>query len=326
MTTEENATNVIDKADGQQVSAEAEARLAEGMAAAFGDAGGSPPISDVEDATPSEEPEVKPTTTANDLPPTEANQTLDEMTADIPPQLWRAAMWAKQFHGASPQDLAEFWHKDPEIAEKQFTGYYESMNRVNQEMAALGRQQTNQQATTVPKPIPELKPLTADDVEENPEALLEQLNLAIQTVNQQQQFLAQQQEAAQQQKLAQVAQEVVGFFESEQMKPFADYYGENVSLDNPNVSRVLLEADQILAGAKAMGRDVSPVEALQAAHDMITAPMIKDRVRQEITSSLQKRAKGATFRPSHKSGQAANSEDARQQRLREGMMKAGLIS
>jgi hypothetical protein len=331
MTIKDDATNEPDVVKPISTDdAAKEARLSEGMAKAFGaddepmDVPGSSEAK-VEDAV--EPRQDEPETTLPDTPDTPAPDatTLDEMVADIPPQLWRAAMWAKQFHGASPQDLAEFWHKDPEIAEKQFTGYYQNMNRVNQQMAELGRQQANTRAAQPDQPMPELKPLTAEDVEENPEALLEQLNLAIHTVNQQQQVLSQQQSAAQQQQMIQTAQEVVNFFESDQMQPFRDYYGEKVSLDNPNVSRVMLEADAILAGANAQNRVMSPMEALQAAHDMITAPMIQDRVRQEIKSSLQKRAKGSTFRPSHKSGKAGNSEDARQQRLREGMAKAGLI-
>lgn len=329
MTTEDNATNAIDTIPEPttgpiQTDAVKEARLAEKMAAAFDDIGGYPPIPDaVEETTPAESPDIQSTTAVT---PQADSKTLDELTADIPPQLWRAAMWQRQFNGLAPQELAEFWHSNPEMAEKHFNGYYEAMNRANQQAAELGRQQVNQQAAVTPQPAPVLKPLTAEDIEEQPEALLEQLNLAIQTVNQQQQFLNQQQEQARIQYQMQVAQEVVDFFESPQMKPFADYYGDKVVLNNPNVSRVLLEADAIMAGAKQQGREMTPIDALQAAHDMITAPMIKDRVRQEIQGTLKKRAQGVTFRPSHKTGQAANSGDAKEQRLREKMLAAGLIS
>lgn len=328
MTTEQ-ATNTDTAVDTEAVAVveqEKTDRLQSKMAAAFDDG-------DTPKAAPAEPKEVAPvesspadTSVAAVSPAGEPK--LDELTKDIPPHLWRAAMWQRQYNGLTPVELAQFWQKDPVEAERHFHGYHEAMNRANAQMAEVGRQHRNEQIKSPPQKVPDLQMYDPEAVAEKFDWTTEQAQeflAPIQAVIQRLEMLdvnaqAQMQDM-QKRQMESTFKTIEGFFQAPSMNPFRDLYGDKLSLDNPNIVGVLEKADQLRAGAAAQGRQITELEALQAAHDLVTAPIVQDRVRQQIRNELKTRERGATFKPSHKSGHAVASSDAKQQRLAEGIQK-----
>ncbi len=90
------------------------------------------------------------------------------------------------------------------------------------------------------------------------------------------------------------------------MKPFEEYYGNTKSVDwsgltgdqYANRQAIVNRADEILSGAEFLGRDMTVREAVELAHIEVTAPLMQQIVRQDLVKKVQKKAKGATLRPS----------------------------
>ncbi len=76
-------------------------------------------------------------------------------------------------------------------------------------------------------------------------------------------------------------------------------------------------ADQIIAGHELQGKSISTAEGLQLAHMVITEPIREQVIREQISSSVKKRSKGVTLKPSGSqpkvpagtSGQGVKSEE-----------------
>jgi len=101
------------------------------------------------------------------------------------------------------------------------------------------------------------------------------------------------------------------------MKPYKDFYGTmgmgQIFQDlrpgqQKNRYEVLQTADQMIAGNAIQGIELSINHALLRAHLLVTEPIREKVIREEIKSSLTKRNKGLTLRPSagKKSAAAVN--------------------
>jgi len=96
------------------------------------------------------------------------------------------------------------------------------------------------------------------------------------------------------------------FLTSKDMKPFADTYGVEIKdLTEKQVdSRMELfeQADELVAGAAAHGKDISVAEALGRAHIILSKGTREDEIRQKIRESMERRTK--TTRGSHQQASA----------------------
>lgn len=278
------------------------------------------PLSDAGAKTPDENDQAS--DSAN------AKATLDSIVDTIPPHLWRAAMWQQQFSNLSATDLANFWKEDPARAEEHFSSYHESMNRFNANAAEAGRRHMADIATKNPVKVPDLVALDVERVAENlnisEEAaaiLTTPLNNALENVRALQAELKDQRTVNQQTQQTTLLETVSEFFQSKSMKDFSDFYGEQFDVENANVRKVLTQADAIRSGYEMQGQRIDPLAALQMAHDCISAPVVQDKIRQQLRQELTTRAAGATHKPSHTSGKSGTSEDAKSQKLQKGLSK-----
>ncbi len=325
MATKDGQSNVTEgTATPATPAAEADARLTEGMAAAFGSTPTPTPPAEVVSTPTVDEPDAETPQTVS----TKAEPTLDEMVGAIPTHLWRGAMHQSQYNQLQPKQLAEFWHKDPQAAEAIFQGYYEAMNQSNARAADAGRRLGNQAVVNPPAASPELQPYDpenwAADFQmpvELAQKAVAPLNAAMAQVMALRQEMDQQRQFVQRQQLNALANTVQEFFTSDSMKSFEDFYGKEFDFRHPNVMNVMQQAEYIRRGAREDGIDISAEESLRRAHDMVTAPFVSDRVRREITAKLKTRAAGVTQKPSHTSGQAVASTDAKDQRLQDGLAR-----
>lgn len=330
MTIEEKSNENAQAADATQVAeaAAADERLEANLAMAFDEESGvvTPTPAVVPDPDPTPDPNEAVKVPATEAVKAEAGQTLDEMAEGIPPHLLRGAMHQSQFNQLSPQQLMEFWHKDPVAAEPIFQGYYEAMNQSNAQAAEAGRQASNVAVTNPPATLPEMvgydiESLAADMQVpvEVAERFAAPVMAVLENAKAMQAELGVQRDTARKQQLAAIATTVQDFFTADSMKSFSDFYGKEFDFQNPNIINVMTQADAIQIGCRAQNIEITAEESLRRAHDMLTASFVGDRIRREIKDSLTQRAKGATLRPSHKSGQAVASEDAKDQRLTQGL-------
>lgn len=108
-----------------------------------------------------------------------------------------------------------------------------------------------------------------------------------------------------------LATEAQTFLISETMKPYEKVYGVEVkdlsANQFENRMQLFEEADTIVAGAKAHGKNISVSEALTRAHASITQETRDEGIRSEIRSSMKKRTK--TSRGSRQRSAPADKKD-----------------
>ena len=99
------------------------------------------------------------------------------------------------------------------------------------------------------------------------------------------------------------------FFTAEDMKPYKDFYGtidkkmgqifqDLSSGQQKNRMELLQEADRMVVGHAMQGTELPVGDALLRAHLLVTDSIREKVIREEIKSSLTKREKGLTLRPS----------------------------
>ncbi len=110
--------------------------------------------------------------------------------------------------------------------------------------------------------------------------------------------------ARQEESEAAVAQKVIdSFFASPDLAAFVNLYGSGstrtVANDHfQNRMKVMEQADQIRVGAFAQERNIDLSEAMELAHDSVSAPFQMQAIREEIKTKVQKRAKAVSLKPS----------------------------
>ena len=94
------------------------------------------------------------------------------------------------------------------------------------------------------------------------------------------------------------------FFTADTLKPYKDFYGEGKDVNkltmeqNKNRWAVLDRADEIVEGAISMGRPITPDEAMDMAHSLVSVDVQKQAMRAEFKATIQKRSKGLSLKPS----------------------------
>jgi hypothetical protein len=235
----------------------------------------------------------------------------------IPDNYFRAA----EHQGWTPERISKLYDADPEGTVEFLKKIYEDTNSLNGQFAELGRkkialEQAAVDANAKPQEIkPELD-LTKfkEQYEDDPAGAIFELMQSKQKP--QEQPVAQPAQTSQREEDIAVAQQLQTFFTGKDLEAYQDFYG-SPDKENPydwskttpgqaaNRQAVIVEADAIIAGYTLQGKQISNVEALDAAHLRISAPIAEQVVREKLVKQVKKRSKGITLRPSASQGVAA---------------------
>ncbi len=251
------------------------------------------------------------------------------------PQLSEAYCRAAIHRGWKDEEIKEFFVANPELATKTFANIYEDVNRSSREYAKFGQASIEAAAKLAEKPEPgeqttsEYK--SAVDIEklrkDNPgdpmvdliEAQDAQNKLMFEKLNTLEApapasadvrtgtSTATEQRAANQE-VALIQQQIDGFFNSEETKPYAEFYGV-VSKDaadwgkltpgeRANRWAVIDMMDQMIAGAESFGQVMEIDEAMRRAHLSVSEPLREKVIREGIMGKVEKRSHAMTLKPS----------------------------
>lgn len=272
-----------------------------------------------------------------DAPPEPDDKGKEDNKTDKKYELPDAYYRAAEHDGWKAEDIKGFFEADPERALVTFQNIYTSMNRASKEFANIGRvkaEQTRQQveSTTKVEDKVEIKDFVdveklRGEYEDNPlvDGVIKPLNDALKQISQEVRSLKQQKSSSAQDiefaKNDQIAAtrrtqavekettaaQVEQFFTADNMKSYKDFYGtigmgqifQDLSPGQQNNRYAVLQiADQMVVGNAMQGVKLSDNEALLRAHLLVTEPIREKVIREEIKSSVIKRNKGLTLRPS----------------------------
>ncbi len=241
----------------------------------------------------------------------------------IPENLYRAAEHSKW----KPEEIVDFWKANPEMAEKTFEKMRQDMVEVNKQFSENGRarkQVAQERADHPTETQTPAKPKSFVDVEK---ARVEFGDGAAELIGQMNQVLVQQadeiaeikstaasprtQEAANQDRSMAVATQIGNFFGHANMKAYDDFYGPSVDANGTpysdwdhltagqqaNRTAVMTEAADIQSGVAIRGTEITVGEAMTRAHMIATDGLKTETIRKEILTSVKKKAKGVTLRP-----------------------------
>lgn len=281
---------------------------------------------------PAEEPEPESDTTPEKDENVEGSKgTETPPEVEIPEGYVRAA----RRQGWSDEDIADEIEANPERARRLFANAYETTNKATRDFAAIGREKAEAARKAAKEKAeaeaPEVKDyITADELskiadgDEATAAALKSFNAALKARDveiaklrksspsiddmdfartDQMASTARARAAADEADLMRINQ----FFGAENMKPYNDFYGnlkdsQNMGDLTPNQRNhrveVLQVADQLIVGKRAQGIEIPTAEALEDAHLFVTEPIREKIITDGIRSSLTKRSKSKTLRPS----------------------------
>lgn len=228
--------------------------------------------------------------------------------------------------GWTDLDIQELTRANPQLAARTFAKLHNDANELARRYAEIGRQQTAQRGQ--PAPADQRSQRQSADAEQpaqpsamglNFDALVNKYgdDLVNDIVRPMQERLVQADEAiayVRQQKQEALSRTVDGFFGS-LGKSFEDFYGggkppHQISVDQlRSREKVCEEADAIFAGAAAQGRGLSVTEALEMAHNLVSAGFQQTAIRREMTSKVKGRERQITMRPTHRVSGAPDERD-----------------
>ncbi len=248
---------------------------------------------------------------------------------DVPPlsdAYYRAAI----HRGWKPEEIDEQYKANPELTVRTLGNIYEAVNRTSKEFASLGRA-AKEQATVAVKP--EEKPETKSefkgvDIEQlRKEYPNEPIVDLVQTMQEQNKVLfdeAQELKAARpapvtgqpsdaqvqalNQESAAIEQQIETFFRADELKGYEDFYGtvpKDVTVwdsltpgQKMNRWTVIEMMDQMIVGARTLGRELKIDETLNLAHLSVTEPIREKVIREGIKAEVTKRGNNLTLKPS----------------------------
>lgn len=279
-----------------------------------------------EDSEDSTSDETKDDTTAQESDQTDSKDGADNSTSeaetddgkiDIPDSYMRAAV----HHGLDEKTVGELVKKDPELAMKMLESCYLSVNNASREWSAIGRakieaERTQAQTTTeaVAEEDPATIALIASLKKEYPDDPLIDTVIAgmkskvkAEVKPQAQQHYEVATARANAAGNLAIDQRVNTFFSADAMKPYEQFYGKlelgQIPEDLQNGQQlnrltVLQEAEYIIAGYNSRGQKIEVEQALEKAHYVVTEPIRKQVIRDNLKATAMKRKKSMTFKPS----------------------------
>lgn len=236
-----------------------------------------------------------------------------EEKINLPDAYYRAALHQEW----KPEEIKEFYKSNPELAKRTFAKIYESVNKVSDDFAALGRLKLKQTQETQNTEVEKNQSTDIDigklrEDYDNPGALVD----IVEQLQKQNKILTEkpQQAYVTPARTDQVLdQQIDTFFTADDLKLFDDFYGpgkdENGKIVLPdgltpgqkaNRHAVLEFADSLIAGYALKGQEMPVSEALELAHLKVTDTMREQKIREEIMGNVVKRSKGITLKGSGK--------------------------
>jgi hypothetical protein len=241
---------------------------------------------------------------------------------ELPGNLRRAALHQRWTN----EEITELYETNPELARKTFEKMRETSNAQMGNFAKIGQMvaQIRQQLAAASKPKP------SDPVHSEPDidwtALEEEYGsdhgmikalkrisaqtpkpdtpaISNQNVPLENKELEATLQAAETQMRELINAQVNLFFSDKGLMSNGEFYGLGKSWDkledaqDQNRKLVIARADQLLAGAQAVGRDMSVEQALEEAHNALVVPFIESSVKDKIKKTAKKRNGNLTVVP-----------------------------
>ena len=228
---------------------------------------------------------------------------------ELPTAFLRAAI----HRGWKEEDAQEFFKDNPDAAIKTFQNCYMDVNNASREWAAIGKQKAEQNAQKIVAPEAAPKVGTVDvaklkadyDLDDAVVAHLEKQQAALTELEQQPAQQPQPQETDAPDPNVQL--EIENFFNAEVLSAYDKFYGKLELGQNwadlsagqrDNRYLVLNMADHIILGRAAANLNTEGLDALEAAHMIVSEPIREQVIRESITKTATKRKKSMTLRPS----------------------------
>ncbi len=248
---------------------------------------------------------------------------------DVPPlsdAYYRAAI----HRGWKPEEIDEQYKANPELTVRTLGNIYEAVNRTSKEFASLGRAVKEQAAVAV-KPEEKLETKSEFkglDIEQlRKEYPNEPMVDLVQTMQEQNKALFDEAQAlkatrpapatgqpsdaqvqAISQETAAIEQQIETFFRADELKGYEDFYGtvpKDVTVwdsltpgQKMNRWTVIEMMDQMIVGARTLGRELKIDETLNLAHLSVTEPIREKVIREGIKAEVTKRGSNLTLKPS----------------------------
>lgn len=255
----------------------------------------------------------------------DTDATKDDEAGDDTPTLPDAFRRSAIHQNWTQEEIDDFFKSDPEKALKTFEKIHESNNRLTTEFSKLGKtalalKPVEQSTTDVPesdaitKIINDLKGEHAGDplYEDVVKPLAQELQImrnerARKPVQQQtvEEPVARDRDG--------LVQQINEFYSQDGLRPYDDFYGTpghpktNEQLDQYN--KVLVLADQIIAGSTLQGTDLSVPDALEKAHLVIADPFRQEATQNSLKKSVQRRGKGVQLKPNASAASVDDTSD-----------------
>jgi hypothetical protein len=258
-----------------------------------------------------------------DKPADADSSTLDE-DKGLPEAYVRCAV----AYGWKEQDVVDLYKNDPERALTVLSNIYNTRNKVSAEFAAIGRRAQEQHEDTSRadegfKPIDTAK--LREKYGEDAGPLIEMIDaqnkamteLSARMPKPQPQRVDRVESAVER---SGVEQQIVDFFQSDRMKPWQKVYGSlelGQTLEDlpPGAQKhridVLTLADRIAGGAHLQRVNMSLADALESAHQLVTAKYREQVIFDGIKEKVVARSKGISTKPSKGTRKLGASEDAK---------------
>ena len=245
-----------------------------------------------------------------------------EKKDEIPDAYIRAAL----HRGWSQDDVDDLVKSNPELAKKTFEATYLEVNNASREWSELGRakieaERKQVEVPTVTETIEQedsgTKSLIVKLEKEYPDDPLIDVVIAglkskpkvqpVKQVSQQQQGYETATARANVAGNFAIDQRVNTFFSADVLKPYEKFYGKLELGQAPedltngqqlNRLTVLQEAECIMAGHNSRGQVIEVEQAMEKAHFIVTEPIRKQVIRDNLKATATKRKNSMTLRPS----------------------------
>jgi len=222
--------------------------------------------------------------------------------------------------GWTNEEIKDFYEANPKLATKTFSKIYEAVNRSSREFAAFGRARREKPANNVTDkvtateaqtqakiPSIDIEKLRTEYPDESIAEVVQTLVNEIESLKTEVSKPAQIDPAISQESAA-IQQQIEGFFKSDDLKGYDDFYGSMPkdakdwqSLtpgESANRWAVISMMDEMLAGAELLGREMGIDEAMRLSHLCVTEKIREKVIREEIKSSATKRGNSISLKPS----------------------------
>lgn len=262
-------------------------------------------------------------------------QTDDSEAADDgSPTLPAAIVRSLKAYQWTNDEIEEAFTRDPEGFLTTASKIHASRIQETQGWAALGRAQRDEDSSLMPdagqkaEPDPAvafpdggIAPIDFDQLAEasgyDKDALIkafgplattiEAINKILPTLNDSVDYAEQHRQTEQ----ATLARQIDDFFQSDDLKPYQEFYGESWdSASNDQVgqrNKALTLADHMIVGAAQHGQIISTADALELAHHTVAAEVKTSVVRKELAKQVTQRRKGISIKPTSKTTAADTS-------------------